>query len=131
MILRIGRNYERFIILWGPVIIYCTAIFIQSSYPSVKTGVDIPGFDKIMHLCGYGLLSGTMLRAVRGSFPQMGVIRQLILSIVLSILYGISDEIHQSFVSYRTADFFDCIADAAGSVMGVTAFQLISKPGNS
>ena len=49
------------------------------------------------------------------------------LSILLSSLYGISDEIHQSFVPYRTADVMDALADIIGSAFGVGVLSLWLK----
>jgi VanZ family protein len=51
----------------------------------------------------------------------------LILSILLSFLYGISDEIHQHFVPYRDADLVDVLADMLGAVMGVCIYQAIVR----
>ena len=34
---------------------------------------------------------------------------------LFTVLYGISDEIHQSFVPFRSADFFDALADLLGA----------------
>jgi len=47
----------------------------------------------------------------------------LILSVLLSALFGISDEIHQSFVPFRTADPMDVLADILGSIAGVYLYQ--------
>lgn len=50
----------------------------------------------------------------------------VILSVLLSSLYGISDEIHQYFVPYRDADLMDILADTLGVVMGVYFYQTFS-----
>ena len=49
----------------------------------------------------------------------------VILSVVLSSLYGVSDEIHQYFVPFREADLLDVLADTLGSIMGVYIYQAI------
>jgi len=48
------------------------------------------------------------------------------LSILSSSLYGISDELHQYFVPYRSAEGMDILADILGSVFGVFIYQYIS-----
>ncbi len=48
-----------------------------------------------------------------------------LLSISASTAYGISDEIHQYFVPYRTADVMDVLADMVGSVHGLLAYFLL------
>jgi len=50
----------------------------------------------------------------------------LILSVLLSSLYGIGDEIHQYFVPYRSADLMDVLADILGSFIGVYIYQAIA-----
>jgi VanZ family protein len=47
----------------------------------------------------------------------------LVLSMASASLYGISDEIHQHFVPYREADFFDAVADILGAICGVYVYQ--------
>jgi len=47
----------------------------------------------------------------------------VMLSVLLSCLYGISDEIHQHFVPYRDADVMDVLADTIGGIMGVYIYQ--------
>ena len=42
----------------------------------------------------------------------------VLVAIVISSLYGVSDEYHQLFVPGRTFDVFDMLADAIGSVVG-------------
>jgi VanZ family protein len=46
----------------------------------------------------------------------------ILMSIGSATLYGISDEIHQIFVPFRQADILDAVADAIGSICGVTIF---------
>jgi len=54
----------------------------------------------------------------------------MILSILLSSLYGISDEIHQHFVPSRNADVMDVMADILGSILGVYLYKSIVKKNN-
>jgi len=49
----------------------------------------------------------------------------VILSVVLSSLYGVSDEIHQYFVPFREADLLDVLADTLGGILGVYIYQAI------
>lgn len=104
---------------WLPVIVYCTAIFVQSSYPSPDT---IPSFaysDKLMHFVAYGILGVLICRAAntvgrwRHSWGTL-----ICIGVVAATLYGASDEWHQSFVAGRSAEATDLIADFAGSVAG-------------
>jgi VanZ family protein len=48
-------------------------------------------------------------------------------AIVISTLYGVSDEYHQMFVPGRSFDVLDMVADAIGSVAGATAVGAWSR----
>ena len=69
-------------------------------------------------------------RAYRSGRPAASA-RSLARAAVLSaVLFGLTDEIHQSYVPSRTADGWDLLADALGAAMGVGFyFALISLSG--
>ncbi|MBW2090252.1 MAG: VanZ family protein, partial [Deltaproteobacteria bacterium] len=117
---------HKFFIYWFPIIIYCVLIFIQSSYPSIKHTPELPYFDKVAHCVAYALLGALFLRAFKTSQIKNNVKLMWILSVILSSLYGISDEIHQYFVPYRYAELMDVLADTLGSIMGVYIYQAIA-----
>ena len=117
---------KNFIIYWFPIIICYLIIFIQSSYPSIKTTPELPHIDKMLHFVAYALLGALFLRAFKTSRIKNNVKLMLILSILCSSLYGISDEIHQYFVPYRDADLMDVLADMLGGIMGVYIYQAIA-----
>ncbi len=118
---------KKFLFYWFPILIYCLLIFIQSSYPSPEQVPDWPYIDKILHLAAYAILGALFLRALKTLPIKNNLKLVMILSILLSSLYGISDEIHQYFVPYRNADLLDALADMLGSVCGVYVYQLLSS----
>ncbi|MEA1968403.1 MAG: VanZ family protein [Thermodesulfobacteriota bacterium] len=110
-----------------PVLLYCTFIFWQSSYPSLDSLPSFAFSDKFMHLGAYGLLGFLVIRALYREKLAISKTWLIFAAILFSTLYGISDEIHQSFVSARCADGFDVIADAAGSTLGILLFHRWNK----
>jgi VanZ family protein len=108
---------------WLPVIALCMAIFLQSCFPSPDTGPRFPLKDKVLHMAAYGLLAALFARACRRTWPQRHTQLQLIfISVVFSSLYGLSDELHQSLVTARQAEFMDGVADFAGSLLGAVIY---------
>jgi VanZ family protein len=102
--------------LWLPVVALATLIFVLSSFHNLPSP---PGAysDKWEHMAMYGLLSTLVVRALAGG-RWLGVRASVFLwAFVLSTLYGISDEVHQSFVPGRTADGEDVVADAIGAAL--------------
>ena len=81
----------------------------------------------MLHFIAYALLGALFLRAFKTTRIKHHLKLIFALSVLFSSLYGISDEIHQSFVPYRTADVMDVIADILGSVFGVGVFLLWLK----
>jgi VanZ family protein len=118
-------KYRKFLIYWLPVLFYCSAIFVQSSYPSMAQLHDVPFGDKYLHFAGYALLGILFFRAFRSSHAGKRLLVVSLLSILASTAYGISDEIHQYFVPSRSADVMDALADMVGSGMGVLGYSLL------
>jgi VanZ family protein len=83
--------------------------------------------DKLLHFACYALLAALFLRAFNTTPLKHNLKLVLILSVLLSALYGISDEIHQSFVPYRSADYMDVLANILGSIAGVYLYQTITN----
>jgi VanZ family protein len=80
----------------------------------------------VLHFVAYALLGALFLRAFKTSRIKNNIKLMVTLSVLLSFLYGISDEIHQHFVPYRSADLMDVLADMLGGLMGVYIYQAIT-----
>ena len=121
---------KKFIYYWFPVLIYCLLIFIQSSYPSPENIPSRPYIDKFIHFAVYVILGMLFFRAFRIQRFKENINMVIVLSILSSSLYGISDEVHQYFVPYRDADIMDILADVAGSICGVYLIKLLKRREN-
>ena len=102
-----------------PVAAYCLLIFWQSAFPSPQGLPDFAFSDKFMHLGGYALLGALFFRALIRESIDLSRSGIILLSIFFSTLYGVSDEIHQAFVSARCGSVGDVLADCLGSALGV------------
>jgi VanZ family protein len=92
-----------------------TLIFYLSSQSSMR--LPLPSFrgnDKLAHCMGYSALAGMLVFALW----NFDIKQRLALAVLASALYGLSDELHQSFVPGRHGDPFDIFADCVGSVLG-------------
>ncbi len=116
---------KKFIVYWFPILIYCSIIYFQSAHPLPENLPHPLYFDKALHFAAYALLSILFFRAYRTTRIKAHVKTVMLLSILSSALYGISDEIHQHFVPYRHADFLDVLADILGSISGVYFYRFI------
>ena len=73
--------------------------------------------DKFYHTLLYIAFGFTLYPTVKSTINRNPVL----MSIVIGTLYGISDEIHQIFVPFRTASLLDLMAD----ILGLTISQAI------
>jgi VanZ family protein len=97
----------------------CLAIFIQSSFPSPDQMPHWHNSDKLLHAIAYGILAALFFRAFYFQTNQRwGSVLLFLVSALVSGLYGLSDEWHQSFVPARSADWVDWLADLLGAVIG-------------
>jgi VanZ family protein len=92
---------------------YALSIFALSSQPDPLGVQRLPPFaDKILHALEYGGLSFLLHMAWRRSFPGRPWFWPVV---AITVLYGLSDEIHQSFVPGRSMDAWDLVADMIGA----------------
>jgi VanZ like protein len=105
-------------LLWGPVVLQMVLIFIASSIPNLGA---LPGgmSDKSGHGIGYAILGAVLLRALAGGRLKGITWGRAGTALLLAILYGASDEFHQSFVPGRTPDGLDVLADSIGAAIAV------------
>ena len=105
-----------------PMLIVMAVIFFLSSQPDIPLPQTISFQDKILHFAAYGVLAVTVLWARRSvsSVACLGVV-------VYCLLYGISDEFHQSFVPGRTSSVYDVIADGVGASFVAFFWLMIKK----
>lgn len=110
---------RRFLLYALPPIAYAAVIFALSSR-TISGGPDIPGLDKVVHFTLYGGLALLCARAVNAYVGER--LKAAYAGVVLALLYGISDEVHQSFTPGRQPDVYDWVADTLGAIVFVTAW---------
>jgi len=102
-------------IVWSITIIYAMLIFYLSSIPITQPHL----FEKlyistIEHIIEYivlGFMLFVSFRSIKKEY--VGVV------ILVGLLYGVSDEIHQFFTPGRFCDILDVVADFIGVLIGV------------
>lgn len=101
-----------------PMAITMGTIFFLSHQPGDSLPLpSLPGLDKLAHMSIYGILAGTILFAFSDHQKNTRTGKVILLTVIFCLLYGISDEFHQSFVPGRTASVYDLLADGTGAVI--------------
>jgi len=123
--LRFKKEAYHFFRNWLPVFLYCLVIFIQSSHPTPKQVPHLPHTDKLLHLVAYALLGMLFLRGFGNSKFKTNYWFIRVASILLTGIYGATDEWHQYYVPYRSASIWDIIFDFLGGLFGVYIYEVL------
>jgi VanZ family protein len=95
-------------------------IFLLSAQPGLRVSEDA-SVDRPMrtlaHLGTYAVLAALLYRALRRETRSVAM--TVVTAWAVAVLYGVSDEIHQSFVPDRTGRPSDVAIDAMGSAIGL------------
>ena len=107
---------------WAPVVAWMAVIFIASSRPVPAAVSGVP--DWIPHTVEYAVLAVLACRAMAGGLHAP--VRPAVAAgaAAFAFLYGVTDEIHQSFVPGRFAEAADLVKDLAGAALGAGACAL-------
>ena len=108
------------VLRWLPALAWMVVIFMLSSrsglHVSEDAAIDRP-IRTVAHLSTFALLAGLILYAIVGrGAPSL---RAACGAVLLTLLYAISDELHQAFVPGRTGRLQDVGTDLVGAVIGV------------
>lgn len=99
-----------------PAILWPVLIFIASSIPSAEMPhVILFAWDKALHAGVFGIFCFLVYRALVLRTPPMSFGKASMYSLLATILYGATDELHQLFVPGRSSEIFDLLADAVGA----------------
>ena len=104
---------------WAPVAFWMAVIFALSSRALPASVSRIP--DWTTHGAGYAILCLLLYRALVGGLLRRVPVRAAVVAVAISLLYGVTDELHQSFVPGRQADPWDLVKDLGGVAVAALA----------
>lgn len=124
--------------LWGIVAFWYSLIFYLSHIPtstSASTKTMVGGDDTLntifrfcAHLGVFGVLGVFIYAALMRAFVFSW--RKCLTALCCTFLFGISDEIHQSFVPGRYARVQDVLTDTAGAAIAIGAITSLRRKWN-
>ncbi len=110
------------------VLLWAGLIFFLSAQPGLRVSND-PGVDgpvrHLAHVGTYALLTLLIGWALAGHATP--TTRSAVVSAVLALLYGVTDEWHQTYVPSRTGRPEDLIWDGLGAIAGLLVLLLIAR----
>jgi VanZ family protein len=118
----------QFLKYWLPVIVWAGFIFSLSAQPGLSSGFPWP-YDFVLrkgaHVFVFAILFLLMIRALKNYGLSNN--KALLCAFIFTILYAVSDEYHQTFVSQRVGSPSDVAIDSLGVVF-LTLWQIRKQP---
>lgn len=112
---------RRRVLLWAPVAL----LLVYEFWLSGRTGAEMPslgpsfdGKDKVEHAVYFFLTGLLAVRAARFG-ERWSRVKTAVFLLLGAVLWGCSDEVHQSFVDGRDVEVADVCADVAGVALAV------------
>jgi len=105
-----------------PLTLVMGSIFFLSDQPGDSLSLpDIVNIDKVLHALVYAALGFAFLFALSPAWRRQRPVAAVCATVCFCLIYGISDEFHQSFISGRFSSGADLVADAAGGVVAAVS----------
>jgi len=88
---------------------------------------EIPYIDKLAHGLIYAILAWAAIFAVPAENTGRRAKRFGVFVVLFCLMYGLSDEFHQSFIPGRFPSMGDLAADVVGATLAVFAWNLWNR----
>lgn len=122
--IRLTPAVKRF---FPPAVVMVT-IFVLSHQPGDNLPLPaLPGIDKVAHMVVYGLLAAALIRAFGQRMRQLRPGLVVMLTVLCCLVYGITDEFHQSFIPGRFVSGLDVLADTVGALLVGVAWLILRR----
>lgn len=130
------RNYIA-LVLFAIFTAFCMVMIFMFSFQSgeASAGVSVSFYDIFIEYTGFDFISHDAFRKLAhfSEFAALGfgfcgtvyfykTELKVVVPLILSVLYAVSDEIHQFFVPERACRVFDIFVDSIGSLCGIAVF---------
>ena len=113
----------------GSIIITITEKIIGRELTNKEKRIYLDKYDfwirKTAHFIIY-LLLGFLIISLLKEYTTINK-KSIIISIIISLLYAISDEIHQAFVPGRSCELRDMLIDISGGIIGTYIYYFIYR----
>ena len=116
---------NKVVLVYLPLVFYWILLFTLTSLPTQSVpavGVS----DKVEHFLAYFGLSFLLYMALlfqkKSKFFKKYA---LLITLSISFIYGIIDEVHQLLIPGRSCEFNDFIADLLGAIFGLIVIKIL------
>lgn len=118
---------NKVLLVYLPLVLYWIILFIATTLP-VENLPKIKTNDKLSHFIAYYILAVLLNLTLKFQNKYIPLKNKPELwTIIIGLLYGAIDEIHQYFIPGRFCEFYDWVANTLGVLTGVFSVYLIYK----
>jgi len=110
---------------WAPLLLYMGLVFWVSSRPRPEGVSSAP--DILLHGGAYCVMALLAIRAFGHGLGEPVSGAAFWSGVVVAVLYGASDEWHQTFVPSRVGDIYDLLFDAMGALFAGATLSMFWK----
>jgi VanZ family protein len=118
---------RKVMLVYFPLTLYWIILFTATTLP----GQDLPNLgisDKIEHFSAFFVLAILLNLALIYQRRSYVLFKNAsIATIIITLSYGVIDEIHQLFIPGRSADIRDWLADSSGVILGIILLNLLKR----
>ena len=109
-----------------PVTLVTGIIFFLSNQEGADLPLPaLPGLDKVLHIGVYAVLAASAIYAFPPEIRSRRPVRVALLAGGYCLLFGLSDEYHQSFIADRYPSGWDLAADLTGILITICCWRLL------
>ena len=99
-----------------------------SSLPDFKAPDVLPKFaDKVVHLIEYCIWAILFLLMLKQEDRINTLLNAFVAVLIFGAILGIFDEVHQRFISGRSMDKYDLLADVIGIILAIILFRIFYR----
>ena len=103
-----------------PLTLVMGTIFLLSHQPGESLPLpEVVNLDKVLHCLAYALLGLAALFALPPAWRRQHPVKAGVGVVLFCLLYGLTDEVHQSFIPGRFPSGADLLADGFGGLLAV------------
>ncbi|TAK63425.1 MAG: hypothetical protein EPO24_04255 [Bacteroidetes bacterium] len=124
------NRFSHFLMYQFPAFVWAGTIYIISSIPKITLPkINFISVDKAGHIGVFFVLGILVYRAFEPRIKESTLrFKRFLFSFLITISYGISDEIHQSFIPGRFLDKYDMLADGIGALLaGIVVYLFLRR----
>ncbi len=95
---------------------------VNKIFQWIELYIDGELIRKFAHMLEFTVLSFSLYNSI---FVTWELKKAPIISLVLTVIYAVGDEIHQIFVPGRAFQFSDILIDSIGAIIGIVAYLIM------